>query len=62
MGGVLPEPRRPEAAGAGFRRLGTRRPGDARERPGGLLQRIQIIKGWVGDDGLFHQEVHEVAG
>lgn len=31
-------------------------------RPGGLLQRIQIIKGWVDDAGLFHQKVHEVAG
>jgi hypothetical protein len=30
--------------------------------PGGLLQRIQIIKGWMGDEGLFHQEVHDVAG
>ena len=31
-------------------------------QPGGLLQRIQIIKGWVDDEGFFHQEVHEVAG
>ena len=30
--------------------------------PGGLLQRVQIVKGWVGGDGLFHQRVHEVAG
>ena len=30
--------------------------------PGGLLQRIQIIKGWVDDAGLFHQQVHDVAG
>jgi hypothetical protein len=27
-----------------------------------LLQRIQIIKGWVDDDGAFHQAVHDVAG
>ena len=31
-------------------------------QPGGFLQRIQIIKGWVDDEGLFHQEVHDVAG
>ncbi len=30
--------------------------------PGGLLQRLQIIKGWVGEDGAFHQEVHDIAG
>ena len=30
--------------------------------PGGLLQRAQIVKGWVGDDGRFHQEVVDVAG
>ncbi|MDG2304149.1 MAG: DUF3604 domain-containing protein [Candidatus Binatia bacterium] len=30
--------------------------------PGTLLQRLQIVKGWVGADGLFHQEVHDVAG
>ncbi len=30
--------------------------------PGTALQRIQIVKGWVRDDGRFHQEVHEVAG
>jgi hypothetical protein len=23
---------------------------------------VQVIKGWVGDDGLFHQRVYEVAG
>lgn len=28
----------------------------------GLLQRIQIVKGWVGDDGSFHQAVFDVAG
>ena len=36
-------------------------PGTA-EHPGGLLQRIQIVKGWVDVEGRFHQEVHEVAG
>ncbi len=36
-------------------------PGTA-EQPGGLLQRLQIIKGWVGEGGEFHQQVHDVAG
>ncbi len=30
--------------------------------PGTQLQRLQVIKGFVGDDGAFHQEVHDVAG
>jgi hypothetical protein len=38
-----------------------RDPGTA-ARPGGLLQRIQIIKGWSGADGTFYQEVVDVAG
>ena len=32
------------------------------EHPGTPLQRIQIIKGWVGDDGLFHEAIFDVAG
>jgi hypothetical protein len=32
------------------------------EHPGGLLQRAQIVKGWVDDAGDFHQEVFDVAG
>ena len=32
------------------------------ENPGNLLQRIQIVKGWYGEDDTFHQSVHEVAG
>jgi len=31
-------------------------------RPGGKLQRIQIVKGWVGDDGSFQQAIYDVAG
>jgi len=38
-----------------------RDPGTA-AHPGGLLQRIQIVKGWVGEDGGFHQQVTDVAG
>ena len=38
-----------------------RDPGTA-ELPGGLLQRIQIIKGWVDDEGRMHQRVYDVAG
>ncbi|MBT4521996.1 MAG: DUF3604 domain-containing protein [Halieaceae bacterium] len=34
----------------------------APEQPGGLLQRIQIIKGWVDEQGKFNQEVHDIAG
>jgi hypothetical protein len=30
--------------------------------PGNLLQRLQIIKGWVDEVGRFHQVVHDVAG
>ncbi|MEE2638245.1 MAG: DUF3604 domain-containing protein [Acidobacteriota bacterium] len=32
------------------------------EHPGTPLQRIQIVKGWVGDDGQFHEVVYDVAG
>ena len=60
MGGVLREP--PTGGGApSFAVSALADPGVA-GRPGGLLQRIQIIKGWVDDQGIFHQEVHEIAG
>ncbi len=32
------------------------------DHPGGLLQRMQVIKGWVDDEGRFHQQVFDVAG
>ena len=35
-------------------------PGTERN-PGGQLAKIQIIKGWVDDQGAFHQAVHDVA-
>ena len=60
MGGELAP--RPDGAGTPtFLLSAARDPGDE-NFPGGLLQRMQIIKGWVGDDGLFHQSVHDVAG
>ena len=32
------------------------------DQPGGLLQRIQIIKGWQDDDGAIHERIYDVAG
>jgi hypothetical protein len=37
-----------------------RDPGDA-SGPGGLLQRVQIVKAWADEEGL-HQSVHDVVG
>ena len=60
MGSDLPA--RP--AGAGGLRIALQALRDAgREgHPGGKLQRLQIVKGWVGDDGATHQAVYDVAG
>ncbi len=60
MGQVLP-PRLPDAVQPIFFVDALRDPGTA-EHPGGLLQRVQIVKGWVGDDGRLHQAVYDVAG
>jgi hypothetical protein len=60
MGGEL-GPRPAGASGPRFAMSALRDPGTP-EHPGGLLQRIQIVKGWVGDDGAWHQAVHDVAG
>ena len=30
--------------------------------PGGLLERIQIIKGWAGENGEVHQAIFDIAG
>jgi hypothetical protein len=30
--------------------------------PGGDLQRIQVIKGWVDDEGIVHEDVFDIAG
>ncbi|MEM9175605.1 MAG: DUF3604 domain-containing protein [Myxococcota bacterium] len=32
------------------------------DHPGGQLDRLQIVKVWYGEDGQFHQAVHDVAG
>ena len=32
------------------------------DAPGGHLQRIQIVKGWVDDEGRLHQRVFDAAG
>lgn len=60
MGGVLREP--PAEGGAPFFAVSALADPGVEDHPGGLLQRIQIIKGWVDDQGLFHQAVHEIAG
>ena len=60
MGGELPPP--PAGAQAPvFAVDGWSDPGTA-DFPGGLLQRIQIVKGWAGAEGQYHQEVVDVAG
>ena len=60
MGGELPA--QPEdAASPRFAVSAMADPGTP-AGPGGLLQRLQIIKGWVDEQGAFHQEVHDVAG
>ena len=32
------------------------------EEPGNRLERLQVVKGWVGEDGLYEQRVVDVAG
>ena len=54
-------PRSDAPGGPSFAVSALRDPGTA-ARSGGLLQRIQVVKGWVGDDGSFHQRVFDVAG
>ncbi len=61
MGGDLPP--RPEGAGAPqFLVLAARDPGSPGSGPGAPLQRIQIIKGWIGAEGRPMHRVYEVAG
>ena len=62
MGGDLASASAEElAAGPTFFVSAKRDPG-TRSAPGGLLQRVQIIKGWVDADGELHNEVIDVAG
>jgi hypothetical protein len=60
MGGDLPPPpadaRAPAFLAAALADTGTV------AAPGNDLQRIQIVKGWVDDEGASHQAVFEVAG
>jgi len=60
MGGVLASKTKPDARPR-FVVAANADPGTA-GAPGHPLQRIQIIKGWVGSDGSFHQSVIDVAG
>jgi hypothetical protein len=60
MGADLPP--RPDGAGApGLAVWALADPGGD-GHPGGLLERIQIIKGWVDPAGRFHQRIVDVAG
>jgi hypothetical protein len=60
MGGDLPP--RPEAAKSPSFVVSAMRDVGTPEHPGGLLQRAQIVKGWLDEEGRFHQEVFDVAG
>jgi len=65
MGGDLPprpEAPRSEASGSPTFVLSAMRDIGVIGHPGGLLQRAQIVKGWVDDDGLFNQQIIDVAG
>jgi hypothetical protein len=60
MGGDLPL--RPATASAPSFAVSALSDPGAPGRSGGLLQRAQVIKGWVDAEGAFRQEVHDVAG
>jgi hypothetical protein len=60
MGGDLQQ--RPAGASAPvFMVAAERDPGTA-SQPGGLLQRIQIIKGWADAQGRYQQRIYDIAG
>ncbi|MBW2270611.1 MAG: DUF3604 domain-containing protein [Deltaproteobacteria bacterium] len=60
MGGDLPP--RPEGAAAPVFAVSALRDAGTPEFSGGKLQRIQIVKGWVGEGRDFHQAIYDVAG
>lgn len=60
MGGDL-APRSGGQSAPSFLTLALADPG-TEEAPGNSLQRVQIIKGWVDDDGRSRQAIYEVAG
>ena len=59
MGGDLPAS--PAGAAPRFVVSALRDPGTATQ-PGTKLQRLQIVKGWLGSDGKTHERVYDVAG
>jgi hypothetical protein len=59
MGGDLPAA--PAGAAPRFVLSALRDPG-TEARPGTRLQRLQIVKGWLGADGTTHERVYDVAG
>ena len=60
MGSDLPA-RSGQKTGPRFYVSALRDPG-SESHPGGLLQRVQIVKGWAGADGTFHQQVVDAVG
>ena len=60
MGGDLPGRPTPDD-GPVFVAVAQRDPG-TETTPGGLLQRIQIVKGWVDPQGALREKVYDVAG
>jgi hypothetical protein len=60
MGGDL-SARSDEQSAPSFLSIALADPGTV-TAPGNPLQRIQIIKGWVDDDGQSHQAIYQVAG
>ncbi len=60
MGGDLAAP--PDGATAPVFVVSAMRDVGTSGHPGGLLERAQIVKGWVDEEGLFHQAVFDVAG
>lgn len=59
MGGILGANKDGDAP---FFAVRARRDPGSAEHPGGLLERVQIIKVLAQDDGSFHQAVYDIAG